>query len=148
MFFKRFTVHFFSIFETMNRKNLFLHSFQVSSPHFNYFVSPCHDTKLSRAWILDTAENFPDGIFFCFCFHFHREKINLKLHFTSTGSAFSWKFIVLKTLYIFFAMSERLNPFLTHIHYEHEQKNLKHRQRKRQKTVSCVYCLIIIVLYG
>lgn len=52
-------------------------------------------------------------------------KVNLKLRFPSTESAFSWKFIVFKTLYNFFVSALYVcgkNPFLTHI------QNLKQQQ--------------------
>lgn len=99
--------------------------------------------NFSCAWF--SLENFPRR-------HFpfsHCKQINLKLHFFNINCEciFMKIYCLSKTLWKCFFVSERPNPFLTHIHSE-TCKSEWEREGDREIAVSCVYCLIIIVLYG
>lgn len=95
--------------------------------------------SLIKAWKRFAVGKFPPVAMWA-------RKMNLKLRFPSTASAFSWEFIVFETFFFVFLCTRlciyRKIPFWLTF------RQLEAETERQKATVSCVCCLIIIVLYG
>lgn len=80
---------------------------------------------------------------------FSQEKDKLKAPFYIHWECIFMKIYCLQNIIHFLPCLKWLNPFLTHIHYGERKRTWStDSKHDTKKTLSCVYCLIIIVLYG